>query len=404
MNFGPANLLFHTGQEMSSRQETRANRDFIVFSIGDSRKPSTWSNVPYFFTANLERRGYRVEHVDIGPARILQLAFDVTWKAYCKLTGRHTRYTFLRTGYNRRVTNAKIRRALHRFPTGHCVFMTFSFGAGPSRPYTLFCDQTFAQHIAYFDEREPDRLEMTTILAERKVMKASSAIIALFPEVAESLEKYHGNKVKYYGNVVNSATMNVDPQELLERKLNAREIVFIGNRKYKEGLERLGQAVRILNSRGMDWLTVNVIGMDHGDLHDAPPNMHFHGYLDKGKPEQARLYKQVLERSRVYVNPNPKWAAFSASCEALYLCTPVVIFPYREFQRTFGDVNTVGTALASNLPDELADAIEALVTDNNIWTRKALAAHAATKDMSWDNYVDQYLKDLAQIQGGSSLD
>lgn len=403
MNFGPAKLPSRTGHEMISRQEPRASPDFIVFSIGDSRKPSTWSNVPYFFTATLERRGYGVEHVDIGPSRILQLMFDVPWKSFCKLTGRHTRYTYLRSGYNRKVTDAKIRRALQRFPGGHCVFMTFSFGAGPSRPYTLFCDQTFAQHIAYFDEREPDSLELPTILAERKVMKASSMIIALFPEVAETLGKFHGGKVKYYGNVVNSTNMNVDPQELLERKLNAREIVFIGNRKYKEGLERLGQAVRILNGRGMDWLTVNVIGMEHGELHAAPHNMHFHGYLDKGKPEQARLYRQVLERSRVYVNPNPKWAAFSASCEALYLCTPVVIFPYREFQRTFGDVNSVGSALASNRPEELADAIEALVTDDSTWTRKALAAHAATKDMSWDNYVDHFLKDLGQIRHGSSL-
>lgn len=379
---------------MNLRHDRPGGTDFIVFSIGDSRKPSTWSNVPYFFTRTLESRGFVVQHVDIGPPRLLQLAFDLPWKAYCRLTGRYTRFTYLRSRYNRRITDAKIRKALARWPGGHCVFMTYSFGAGPSRPYSLFCDQTFAQSIAYFDEREPDKLELPTILAERKVLKSASLVIALFPEIAESLRKFHGSKVKYYGNVVNIGSMAVNPQALLEKKLGTREIVFIGSRKYKEGLERLAEAVRVLNSRGMDRLVVNVVGMDHGDLRSPPQNMRFHGYLDKGKPEQARKYRQILEQSRVYVNPNPKWAAFSASCEALFLCTPVVIYPYREFQRTFGDVNRLGSALTTSKPAELADALAALLTNEQTWKTKALAAHEATKDMSWDNYVDCFLRDL----------
>jgi glycosyltransferase involved in cell wall biosynthesis len=379
---------------MNLRRDKPGGADFIVFSIGDSRKPSTWSNVPYYFTRTLEHRGFMVKHVDIGPARLMQLAFDIPWKAYCRLTGRDTRFTWLRSKYNRRVTDAKIRKALARWPEGHCVFMTYSFGAGPSRPYSLFCDQTFAQSIAYFDERTPDKLELPTVLAERKVLKAASLVIALFPEVAEGLRKLHGDKVKYYGNVVNTGSMTVDPQALIKKKLGMREVVFIGNRKYKEGLERLAEAVRVMNSRGMEGLVVNVVGMDHSDLRSPPRNMCFHGYLDKGKPDQARKYRQILERSRVYVNPNPKWAAFSASCEALFHCTPVVIYPYREFQRTFGDVNALGCALASSKPAELADAIAELLTNDTVWKTKALAAHEATKDMSWDNYVDCFLRDL----------
>jgi hypothetical protein len=72
----------------------------------------------------------------------------------------------------------------------------------------------------------------------------------------------------------------------------------------------------------------------------------------------------------------------------------VVIFPYREFQRTFGDTNKVGTALRSASREELADAIADLLTDDESWTAKAIAAHEATKNMSWDNYVDQFLRDL----------
>ena len=386
---------------MCSQPKIDPHPDFIVFSIGDSRKPSTWSNVPYFFTRTLEQRGYGVRHVNIAPSRFLQLLFDLPWKAYCRLTGKQTRFTYLRSRYNRRITNAKIRRALRRYPQGHCVFMTFSFGTGSSRPYTLFCDQTFARHIAYFDERTPDKLELPTILEERKNLKEASLIIALFPEVAEELEKQHGSKVKYYGNVVNIDRMNVDPQALIARKQATREVVFIGSRKYKEGLEHLASAVRVLNARKMDKLTVNVIGMDRRDLPSAPANMKFHGYLDKGDPKQNRTYLDVLERSRVFVNPNPKWAAFSASCEALYLCTPVVIFPYREFERTFGNTNNVGSALRSDKPEAVADAIAELVGNDGLWSMKAIAAHEATRTMSWDNYVGRFLSGLG-VNGKSS--
>ena len=125
--------------------------------------------------------------------------------------------------------------------------MTFSFGPPPDRPYTLFCDQTFAQHITYFDERKPDGLEAPTIVEERKNLKNASLIIALFPDLAGNLREQHGNKVKYYGNVVNIDRVEVDGDELLARKRNVNEIVFIGNRRYKEGLERLAEAVAIMN-------------------------------------------------------------------------------------------------------------------------------------------------------------
>jgi glycosyltransferase involved in cell wall biosynthesis len=379
---------------MTSMTAPPQGPDFIVFSIGDSRKPRTWSNVPYFFTRTLEQEGYQVKHVDIAPPRLLQLMFDVPWKAFCRLTGRNTRFTFLRSGINRKATERKIRRTLDRFPTGHCVFTTFSFGTGGSRPYTLFCDQTFANQIAYFDEREPDALELPTIREELRNLDLASLVIVFFPEEAERLAQLHGSKIKYYGNVVNVGQVKVDPQAAIDRKKQSREIVFIGSRKYREGLEHLAQATEVLNSRGMRDLVVNVIGMDRRDLPSAPANMRFHGYLDKGKPAEYRQYFDILGRSKAFVNPNPKWAAFSASSEAMYFCTPVVIFPYREFQRTFGDTNAVGKALHSARPEELADAIAELLADDAQWAAKALAAHDAARPMTWESLVRAYLNDL----------
>lgn len=369
--------------------------DFIVFSIGDSHLPSTWSNVPFFFTRTLEQRGHQVHHVNIGPPRFLQLLFDVSWRTFCQLVGRQTRFSYVRSRLNRRLVGGKVKRALKRFPEGHCVFTTFSFGAGNGRPFTLFCDQTFEQHIIYFDERAPDGLEQHTILEERLNLKKAALIIALFPDLAEKLRALHGDKVKYYGNVVNMDRQHVEQEDLLARKRKSNEIVFIGNRRYKEGLERLAEAVAVLNAKGNNELVVHVIGMDRHDLSSAPRNMKFHGYLDKGIPAQMQTYFDILERSRLFVNPNPKWAAFSASCEALFLYTPVVIFPYNEFESTFGDVNRMGHSLDSTEPLSLANAIASLMENDEAWTQKAIAAHKATEMMTWDNYITQYIDDLA---------
>ncbi|MBK9419432.1 MAG: hypothetical protein IPN44_00080 [Flavobacteriales bacterium] len=274
-----------------------------MFSIGDSRRPSTWSNVPYFFTRELEHQGCQVARIDIGPPRSVQLLFDVPWKAWCRLTGVRTKYTFQRSMVNRRATQARISRALRQHPEGHCIFMTFSFSTREkARPYTLFCDQSFAQHIAYFDERSPDHLEYPTVLEERRNMEEAGIIVALFPEVAEDLRYAYGEKVKYFGNVVNIELPAGGTEAALNVKRATNEIVFIGSRKYKAGLERLVEAVDFLNEGLFAGLVVNVIGMKRKDMPTAPANMVFHGYLDKGKPTELRRYTDILSRARLFVN------------------------------------------------------------------------------------------------------
>ena len=43
----------------------REIKEVIVYSNGDSNDLATWSNVPYFFCRELEKRGIKVDKVDI---------------------------------------------------------------------------------------------------------------------------------------------------------------------------------------------------------------------------------------------------------------------------------------------------------------------------------------------------
>jgi glycosyltransferase involved in cell wall biosynthesis len=369
--------------------------DLTVFTVGDSRKISTWSNVPYFFTRTLERQGHRVHRVDIGPDPVLKLAYDLVWNTWCTLTGRPSEHEYFRSRINHALTSWQIERAMRRRPNNHNIFLTFSFGANRDRrPYTLFCDRTFEKQIDYLAGRSARPLEERTVERERRNLREAEHVVSLFPEMARELKVTYGNKVKYYGNVVNLDLEVSDADGILAEKERSIELVFIGGDKYRPGLELLVQAVAELNARGGPSITVHVIGMKRGDLRQAPANVIFHGYLDKAVPEQRQRYSEILRKAYLFVNPSPKWASFSASCEAMFLYTPVVIFPYAEFMETFGPEANVGAFLREESPAHIADVIAELVQDRARWRTKAHAAHAAVKHFTWDAYVQRFVQDL----------
>ena len=47
-------------------------KEIIFFSMGDSNKISTWSNVPFLFCKELEQKGILVRRIDIGPDPIIR--------------------------------------------------------------------------------------------------------------------------------------------------------------------------------------------------------------------------------------------------------------------------------------------------------------------------------------------
>ena len=384
----------------------RKDKAFTVFTLGDSSDIATWSNVPFFFTRALERYGFKVVRVNIRQNRFLQAGYDLFWNTLRILRITRTRHNYFRSPINYWLTNLTIERALRRYPRHHNLFMTYSFGANKrKRDYTLFCDMTFEKSIEYFEGRPADRLELRTIHSEEKNLEQAKLVISLFPELAEELREEYGHKVKYYGNVVNIEAPEVDEKELLHKGEKGIELVFIGKEHYKTGLKLLLRALPVLNERRAKPVHLHVIGLNRGNIRGpVPANVTFHGYLDKGNEEQRKLYYDILKRAYLFVNPNVKWGAFSASLEAMFLYTPVVLFPYAEFTRTFGEDGRVGHFLQRESATELAEALQKLILDRKLWRSKALHAHDAVKHFTWDTYVGRYLTDLSLLRTASTLE
>lgn len=372
-----------------------------MYTVGDARRIRTWSNVPYFFTRTLEQQGCVVRRVDIGPLRMLQLPYDLVVRTMRALFGTGSVHDYFRSPINHHLTNRTVARTMRRYPDDIHVLLTYSFGSNPAkRPFILFSDITLERHVHYFKERAADRLERINVRHEARNLAEARAIISLFPELAEELRRTHGDKVRYYGNVVNLDASSTGTDALLGRKWRDKQLLFIGKGHYKQGLLLLLRALDILNAGRPAPVPLDVIGLKRSDVHGpVPPGVRFHGYLDKGRPEQYRRYLDLLERAFLFVNPNPKWAAFSASCEAMHFHTPVVIHPYAEFVRTFGEEESLGCFLRSDDPAELAARLGTLLADREGWTRRAINAHRAVEPFTWDSFVRRFLSDVDRLYG-----
>lgn len=371
--------------------------EVTVYSIGDSSKISTWSNVPYFFTETLISKGIKVNRIDISPSRVLKKIYELSLWKVVKLIFPNSTYEYFRTFINHFHVRYRISKAEKKFGNSQLsIFLTFSFSSYglTNKPIILFGDWTYAHYFNYFINRPPDILEKSSIKRENKEIEKADLIIPLFPSVANEIKsKYKNGKIFYFGNVINSL-IQADEDLIIQRKMNSKRLLFIGSTKYLEGARCLIEAFVILKDKYPD-LYLDIIGMLPGDFEYLPSDVKCYGFLDKGIDEHRQLYYSLLENSKMYINTTPKWAAFSASIEAMYFYNPVIITEYQEFVKTFGSEINFGIYCKENTVNTLCASIETIL-NHKLYTDLCLSAHSAVKDYTWSNYIDKILDMIKQ--------
>ena len=374
-------------------------REVTVFSGGDSKKLSTWSNIPYFFTQTLEKHNIKVNRVDIGPNRVLKLVWTMSagW-IYKLILGRKTTYVYFRSFTNYLHLRSVIKRALRTYHKSDVnIFLTFSFSSvGLSQtPVILFGDWTYDHHFKYFAERPPDFMERRSIRREDVNIESASLVLPLFPRVAEYMKsRYKNQHIYYLGNVINS-TQEDDESGILRIKRQSQSIVFIGSSRYAEGARSLIQAFQELKKE-YPMLELDLIGMskDHFEL-PLPGGVLCHGYLDKGKTGERNRYYQLIRKARILVNTTPKWGAFSSALEAMYHYTPVMVAPYSEFVETFGREIDFGF-YSSNEAGDIIQRLRDVFLDP-MYESLCIRAHRAAEKHTWDAYISKMLRKIEEI-------
>jgi glycosyltransferase involved in cell wall biosynthesis len=137
-------------------------------------------------------------------------------------------------------------------------------------------------------------------------------------------------------------------------------------------------------------LRLDIVGMTDRYFGALPEGVYCHGYLDKGHPEERALYYDLMRQARVFVNTTPRWGAFSATVEAMYMYLPVVVTPYGEFTETFSRSIDFGCYCPENRSDLIAAAVSQVFKSED-YPDMCRQAHAAVESYSWDSYIEQLM-------------
>lgn len=383
------------GKERSARQpehrvEGKHSREttgkILFFCYGDSRDASTWSNVPYLMSKELESAGFSLIRVDLSHSSILARVMN---KLY-RLLKAGENYDFTRSSIFRRITERKIRQAVNQHPDAEmAIFLMFDF-ITPAKtiPCLVFSDWTFKMLIEDRNHRKPTRLEQQFIAHQKYVIENADIVLPLFSETYKKLHSEHPNAniQRIKGNVVNIMyDGHIDAQSLVREKFRSKSILFIGKPAYREGLQKL------ISSIGEnDGITVEIVGMTANDMPGAPSFCRFHGFLRKDVAEERDLYYRLLSSAKIICNPTSVWAAYSSIVEGMYFYTPVIVTPFSQFVDEFGKEIKFGFYTDGH---DLKTKIEAINNlSENEYAAMAYAAHDTVSDYTWKNYVGRMIE------------
>ncbi len=368
-------------------------KEVTVYANGDSSNIRTWSNVPFFFTETLISKGIKVNRVDLRPSPILNRIYNKTCLRILRMIHKNTTYKYFRSLVHFFDVRLRIKKAIENYKNSEVnIFLTFSFSSTglTKKPAIMFCDWTYDHYINYFKNRKPDIFEKWCIKREDSQIEGSNLIFPLYQGVAEYMKnRYKHKSIFYLGNVINSLH-DVTASQILERKSNSNNLLFIGSRKYIEGAQCLVNAFDVLKKE-YPGLSLNIIGMNDSDFSNLPNGVNCYGYLDKGKDNERELYYSLLQNAKIFVNTTPKWGAFSAMLEAMYFYIPIIVTPYSEFVETFGMEIGFGYYCENSSLDLLCANIKNILNHQSYDTL-CINAHESVKSFTWSAYIEKMLE------------
>jgi len=356
-----------------------AIKEITVFSIGDANELSTWSNVPYFFTKNLDFKNIKVNRVNIKENAIINILYKYTIYIFLKLLNKNSNHTYFRSGLNYFLTNRKIKKAIKEFNQSEIlIFLTYSFCANKdhNKKVVLLGDWCYLYYISKFLKREPMWFEKNALAREKKHINYADNVINLFPKSQEFNVKHFNSKKQFYlGHIING-NYELNHEEIISKKLNSRKLLFIG-----KSFEKLNTNAEL-----------HIIGLTKQDVGVHLPGLFYYGYLNKGIILENELYYKLIIEARVIVNTNPDWGSFSAITEAMYYQTPVITLPYPEFTKTYGTEINFGFYVNEHVTDDLTSKLTNILNDSkDEQLNKMKSAHNQVKNFSWSAYTNKVI-------------
>ena len=384
-------------------------KDILFFTNGDANNANVWSNVPYCFSHALENKGINVQRIDYSMDPAFVKFYNLGLRRILDgLTLKKLRFPYLRTTrLFQYFAERKIRKAILQHPQADlCLFMGYGFyNKWNTVPSLLFSDWTTEMDIQ--KKRKPNFLEQRIIRQEEKAINKAEYVVSLFPVCCEEMKKRYPKANIHFlgGNVINNlsglrlkvkddrlknSSNEVIVEDLLEKKAKSKKLLFIGRKTtYLEAAKKLIKAYILLKQEeGYKDLSLDIVGCSASDFDSLPEGVTCYGFLNKSDERDRKVYYDLLLGAKVLVNANPKWGAFSSTVEAMYYYTPVIVSPYQDFVKNFGEKIDFGVYNHVFTAESIASNIKSIVNTNR-YAEMCNFAHENVKLYTWENYIEQ---------------
>lgn len=381
-------------------------KEIILFCYGDSTNISTWSNIPYLLGKTLEKKTITVHRVNLAPPYVFEFLWNKIILNILRFFFKGIQYEASRSLIVRFLANAKIKQSVKKYNADLCIFTSFSFyNKYNDIPSLLLCDWSYETLIKERLKRKPYILESIFINKEQSALKNADLIISLFPEAKDSIKKQipQSNVQWANFNVVNTVYEgSIDSDELILNKYNSNKILFIGKKHYIKGAELLIKSFLVLKQK-YPKLELHIVGLEKNDIKGLFGNelndIFFYGFLHKERDNEKNIYYDLILSAKIFINPTPIWGGYSSTIESMYYYTPVILSPYKDFVKEFGEDIDFGIYNNTFSENDLVENISKILElDESNYRSISKRAHDVVKDYTWDNYVDWMIKEFAFVK------
>lgn len=369
-------------------------KEVTLYTMGDSTKLSTWSNVPFLFAKALENKGIKVNRINIEENMTISKVYNKYFIHVINFLYKRNDFSYQRSLLNVFLINRKIKKTSNQYPNSQLnIFLTFTYyNKWSDKPSILFGDWTYDYLFQKRIKRKPYSIEQRFIDIENNSINKADMVVCLFPKCCEFIKSRSSNKNIFYlgRNVVNNINEHEPSEQLIPSKRANKRLLFVGGGKYSTAAETLISAYKILKTQYYPDLQLDLIGLkeDFNKKDNHIDGVHFYGYLNKTIDSDRKLYYDLFSKASILINTTPQWAGYSSTIEAMYYYTPVVVTKYEDFTSEFGEELDFGL-YSENSVDAVVDKIKHILDDR--YEDFSLNAHNAVKDYTWDKYMENLL-------------
>lgn len=379
-----------------------------LFTAGDSGDPSTWSNVPYFLSKALVEHGVDVRRINLIPygSGLFRLYRAACWK-YDGLSKRLFGKRREMDLFHDRGARALIRREIRRACKAHRgadfnFFLTYSFSSlGHDKTPTVHFSDVCMQHAL-----EDRGLAITP--RHRKLIEEEKASLSRAGLVLGTNEPCCVFIREHYGVAGVQRLpggINLDweaPEGLdayLDRKQEARRVLFIGIGVHKRGADILLQAFERFNQGRAEPFVLTLVGVSEEEIGPLPRGVECIAYLNKNDPGELARYTALLESAMMFVMPMREGPPPGVTKEALLTGTPVILSNIWHADSKVQH-DRCGRLVDQIEPGAFAEEMALLADDPDRWRAMAKQAMVFAEQWSWASSIGGLVDDLYRLRDG----